>query len=93
MQNLFRNLPVRYQEFKTNYKTQFTNSVSLLENYALISTEAKITVVNSTRDKPWDVILSNGGPNPKVRDNILSVLGKKVYETLGEVKIETDYFK
>jgi len=93
LQNLFRNLPVRYQEFKTNYKTQFTNSVSLLENYALISTEAKITVVNSTRDKPWDVILSNSGPNPRVRDNILAVLGKKIFETLGEVKIETDYFK
>jgi len=45
------------------------------------------------RHDSWDVILSNGGPNPKVRDNILSVLGKKVYETLGEVKIETDYFK
>jgi len=93
LQNLFRNLPVRYQEFKTNYKTQFTNSVSLLENYALISTEAKITVVNSTRDKPWDVILSNSGPNPRTRDNILAVLGKKIFETLGEVKIETDYFK
>lgn len=53
LQNLFRNLPVRYQEFKANYKSQFTSAVSLLENYALISTEAKITVINSTADKPY----------------------------------------
>jgi len=98
---------VRYQEFKTNYKHQFTSAVSLLENYALISNEARITVANSTAAKPylslfkietndlfrWEVILSNNGPCPGMKENILAILGKKTFDTLGEVKVETDYFK
>lgn len=51
IKNLFRELPVRYQEFKANYQHQFAKAVSLVESYALICTGIKIVMVNSTQEK------------------------------------------
>lgn len=65
-----------------------------MESFCLITVGKKITLVNSTSDKPyllnfqfklsWNVVVTNQGPNKSLDENISSVLGKKVLNNLGD---------
>lgn len=44
--NLFHSLPVRQQEFKRHIKREYTKALSLLQAYALISQNTRLTVTN-----------------------------------------------
>lgn len=48
---LFSNLPVRRSEFVKNIKKQYNKLLSILQAYAVISTNVRFRVVNSNGNK------------------------------------------
>ena len=51
IKDLFKDLPVRLMEFKKTYKTQYARALQLLQAYAIIATESKITVSYNLGEK------------------------------------------
>jgi DNA mismatch repair protein PMS2 len=51
---LFSALPVRYRDFQTNIKKQYTSAIQLLQTYALISEGVKIQVIHTSKSEPHD---------------------------------------
>ena len=45
---IFTNWPVRYQELKKNIKREFAKSVVMVEQYALVSDNIRISLVHHT---------------------------------------------
>lgn len=47
VRDLFKDLTVRYVEFKKNHKNQYAKTVAMMQSYAIIATQTKLTVFNS----------------------------------------------
>ena len=47
IRNLFRKLPVRYNEFKKTCKTQFHKAMGALQTYAIINAQINFSVSNT----------------------------------------------
>ena len=50
VKNLFKDLTVRYTEFKKSHKNQYAKAVAMLQAYAIIATQTKLTVSNNQGD-------------------------------------------
>ncbi|KAI7875778.1 DNA mismatch repair protein MutL [Lichtheimia hyalospora FSU 10163] len=75
--NLFHSLPVRQQEFKRHIKREYTKALSLLQAYALISQNTRLTVTNQTSRGQGSKLLATSG-NKTIRENIVNVFGTKM---------------
>ena len=51
VKDLFKDLPVRLMEFKKNYKTQYARALQLIQAYAIIATETKLSVSYNLGEK------------------------------------------
>lgn len=51
VKDIFKDLPVRLNEYKKNYKTQYTRALLLLQAYAIIATNSRLSVSNNAGDK------------------------------------------
>ncbi|XP_012254056.2 mismatch repair endonuclease PMS2 isoform X1 [Athalia rosae] len=85
VKNLFKSLPVRYKEFQRNFKKEFTKAIQVLYGYCLVCTNIRITCSNTVSGKQSTPIVVTLGA-ASVRDNILSVFGKKALDGLIPVK-------
>ena len=81
IKDLFKDLPVRLIEFKKPHKSQFAKAICLMQSYAIISTETRITVLNNQGDSmPFNTVfrtLSKPGQNwyKALSENIARILG------------------
>ncbi|CAG8451698.1 6244_t:CDS:10 [Cetraspora pellucida] len=76
LQDLFEPIPVRHQEFKKNIKREFGKTLTLLQAYAIICKNLKITCSNQLNRSARTVVLSTNG-NCSIRDNIANLFGAK----------------
>jgi len=51
VKDLFKDLPVRLTEFKKSYKNQYARALQLLQAYAIIATESKLSVAYNLGEK------------------------------------------
>lgn len=82
VQKLFSTLPVRRMEFERTIKKHYQKLLSVLQGYALIATNVKLTVSNlSSATKSKSIVLTTSG-HSKLEDNILTVFGSKFLASL-----------
>ena len=105
MSNLFSTLPVRRKEFSKNCKREFAKAITLLQGYALIKTNVKISVfhqppnglfsyflrvsVMGLRSRKSSIQLSTNG-NGTVRENITNVFGAKILTSLEPLNLHLE---
>ncbi len=77
VESLFVNLPVRRRELEKNIKREYGKVLAVLQAYACISTEAKLSVSNvMAKGKKVTVFATKS--NNRTRENIANVFGAKV---------------
>ncbi|KAF9980169.1 hypothetical protein BGZ75_008747 [Mortierella antarctica] len=74
--NLFEGMPVRRNEFVKNIKREYTKCIGLIQAYALIATNVRISCVSQMDKKPAVSYIATSG-NATVRQNIINVFGPK----------------
>ncbi|CAM0135028.1 unnamed protein product [Umbelopsis sp. WA50703] len=74
--NLFQSLPVRYKEFKKNIKREFTKALNIIQSYAIISPNIRISASNQMGKGSSNKIL-NCNANKTIRENIANIFGAK----------------
>ncbi len=81
VENLFANLPVRRRELEKNIKREYGKVLNILQAYACISTQVKLSVSNvMSKGKKAAVFATQS--NNSTRDNIANVFGAKVLSAL-----------
>ncbi|KAG8528524.1 uncharacterized protein KY384_007442 [Bacidia gigantensis] len=76
VENLFQNLPVRRRELEKNIKREYSRVLNILQAYACINTQARISLSNyMTKGKKVVVFATKG--NHTTRENIANVFGAK----------------
>ncbi|KAI1321801.1 hypothetical protein EDD11_000077 [Mortierella claussenii] len=74
--NLFEGMPVRRNEFVKNIKREFAKCIGLIQAYALIVPNVRISCVSQVDKKPAVTQIATSG-NASVRQNIINVFGPK----------------
>ncbi|CAG8621548.1 13234_t:CDS:10, partial [Ambispora gerdemannii] len=77
VKNLFENLPVRFREFKKNARRELTKALNLVQAYAIICSDVRITCTNQIGKSERTKIIATHG-NKTVRENIANVFGAKM---------------
>ena len=81
VEDLFMSLPVRRRELEKNVKREYTKVLGVLQAYACISTQARISVSNvMAKGKKIPVFATKS--NQTTRENIASVFGTKALSAL-----------
>ncbi|KYQ92674.1 MutL DNA mismatch repair protein [Tieghemostelium lacteum] len=91
LQQLFKKMPVRYQEFKRNIKKEFIKLQSILQSYALVSLHCRILAYNQVGKTPRSCILSTPASN-SLRDNVITIYGTSVAHNLDEFTAKDNLF-
>ncbi|KAI8601345.1 hypothetical protein EDD21DRAFT_398573 [Dissophora ornata] len=74
--NLFEGMPVRRSEFVKNIKREYVKCIGLIQAYALIVPNVRISCVSQTDKKPPVTQIATSG-NASIRQNIINVFGPK----------------
>jgi len=77
VEDIFRNLPVRRRELEKNIKREYGKALGVLQAYACISTQARISVSNITAKGKKAVVFATRS-SPTTKENIANVFGAKV---------------
>ena len=86
VETIFKSLPVRRQELEKNIKREYGKVLVLLQAYACISTNVKVSVSN-VMGKKKAVVFSTKS-NKTTRDNIANVFGSKTLSSLVSLDLE-----
>lgn len=89
MANLFSTLPVRRKEFSKNCKREFTKAITILQGYALIRTDVKISVFHQPPNGKSTLQLSTNG-NKTIRENIANLFGSKLLTSLEPLNLKLE---
>ena len=76
VEDLFRNLPVRRQELEKNIKRDYGRALGVLQAYACISTQTRISISNVMAKGKKAVVFATKS-SQSTRDNIANVFGAK----------------
>jgi DNA mismatch repair protein MutL len=87
VENIFKNLPVRWKEFERNIKKEFSKMIQILYNYCLVSVGVKITCTNIFGNKCANLVVSTNGAK-NLLDNFTAVFGRKIQENLIEIELQ-----
>ncbi|KAF9109505.1 Mismatch repair endonuclease pms2 [Mortierella sp. AM989] len=74
--NLFEGMPVRRSEFVKNIKREYSKCIGLIQAYALIVPNVRISCVSQMDKKPAMTQIATSG-NTSIRQNIINVFGPK----------------
>ncbi|ODV59577.1 ATP-binding mismatch repair protein ASCRUDRAFT_81886 [Ascoidea rubescens DSM 1968] len=87
--NLFENLPVRRKNFIKNHKREFNKAIELLTNYCLITENVRLKIFNILpKRNNKNLIIATKGLNNKLKDNIYSVFGSKIFNFKSLIEID-----
>ena len=89
VENLFRNLPVRRRELEKNIKREYGKVLAVLQAYACISTQVKVSVSNVMTKGKKSVVFATKS-NPSTRENIANVFGAKTLPALITMDLSFD---
>ncbi|KAG0286996.1 Mismatch repair endonuclease pms2 [Linnemannia gamsii] len=85
--NLFEGMPVRRSEFVKNIKREYNKCIGLVQAYALIATNVRISCVSQVDKKPAVTYIATSG-NSAVRQNIINVFGPKAMTDLVDFELK-----
>ncbi|KAF9144150.1 hypothetical protein BG015_000194 [Linnemannia schmuckeri] len=85
--NLFEGMPVRRSEFVKNIKREYNKCIGLVQAYALIATNVRISCVSQVDKKPAVTYIATSG-NATIRQNIINVFGPKAMTDLIEFELK-----
>ncbi|GJJ71777.1 DNA mismatch repair protein PMS2 [Entomortierella parvispora] len=85
--NLFEGMPVRRNEFVKNIKREYTKCIGLIQAYALIVPNVRISCVSQTDKKSAVTYIATSG-NASVRQNIINVFGPKAMVDVVDFDLE-----
>ena len=86
VEDLFMSLPVRRKELEKNIKREYSKVLAILQAYACISTNARISVSN-VMTKGKKVIVFATKSNQTTRENIATVFGTKALPALAAMDL------
>ena len=89
VETIFKNLPVRRQELERNIKREYGKVLSLLQAYACISTNVKVSVSNVMAKGKKAVVFSTKS-NRTTRENIANVFGAKTLSALISLDLDLE---
>ncbi len=89
VENLFMNLPVRRRELEKNIKREYGKVLGVLQAYACISTQARISVSNVMSKGKKAVVFATKS-NQTTRDNIANVFGAKALAGLVAMNLDCE---
>ena len=81
VENIFKNLPVRRRELEKNIKREYGKALGVLQSYACISTQAKISASNLVT-KGKKIVAFATESSSTTRENIANVFGSKILSGL-----------
>ena len=87
VENLFSSLPVRRRELEKNIKREYSKVLTILQAYACISTQIKLSVSNYTKGKKAIIFVTKA--NGSTKENIANIYGTKVLP--GLVKMDLNF--
>ena len=86
VENLFMNLPVRRRELEKNIRREYSKTLAILQAYACISTQARVSVSN-VMAKGKKVLVFATKSNQTTRENIATVFGTKALPALASLNL------
>ena len=86
VENIFNALIVRRKELEKNIKREYAKVLSLLQAYACISVDVRISVSNTIGKQRKEAFKTKG--NKSTRDNIANVYGSKMLSALIPLDLE-----
>ena len=89
VENLFMNLPVRRRELVKNIKREYGKVLGMLQTYACISLDVKVSVSNQMPKGKKAVVFATKS-NPTTRENIANIFGAKTLSALIPLDLEFD---
>lgn len=89
VKNLFMNLPVRRRELVKNIKREYGKVLAMLQAYACISLNAKVSVSNQMPKGKKAVVFATRS-NPTTRENIANIFGAKALPALIPLDLDFD---
>ena len=87
VEDIFRGLPVRRRELEKNIKREYGKALAVLQAYACISTQARVSVSNMVVKGKKNVAFATRS-NPSTRDNIINVFGAKTVSGLIDMSLK-----
>jgi len=98
--DLFSTLPVRRKEFSKNCKREFAKVITILQGYALVTTDVKISIFHQPPNGYYPLIcglmiskstlqLSTNG-NKTIRENITNVFGARSLSSLEQLNLHLE---
>ncbi|KAG0218911.1 hypothetical protein B0O80DRAFT_504572 [Mortierella sp. GBAus27b] len=84
--NLFEGLPVRRGELVRNIKREYPKCLEIIQAYALITTNVRISCISQVDKRPPNTQISTIG-NGSIRQNIINVFGPKDAANLVELNL------
>lgn len=87
VEDIFRNLPVRRRELEKNIKREYGKALGVLQAYACISTQARISVSNMMAKGKKTVVFATRS-SPTTRENIANVFGTKALPGLAVMDLK-----
>ncbi|GAM22137.1 hypothetical protein SAMD00019534_053120 [Acytostelium subglobosum LB1] len=81
--NLFRRIPVRYQEFKRNIKREYAKLQTVLQQYAIVAVGVRMAIYNQPARSTRVPVLTTSG-SEEMRNNVTAVFGAKISAALDD---------
>ncbi|VVT57261.1 uncharacterized protein SAPINGB_P005617 [Magnusiomyces paraingens] len=85
--NLFETLPVRRKDFLKNSKREFSKAINLLQAYAIICTNVKIVVSNSSSQSNKKTVLFSTTGKGGLKSSVANIFGVSIFEKLVPIDI------
>lgn len=86
VEDLFKSLPVRRRELEKNVKREYGKVLGILQAYACITTQARISVSNVMAKGKKAIVFATKS-NQTTRENIASVFGIRALPALAAMKL------
>lgn len=86
IEDVFWNLPVRRRELEKNIKREYAKALGVLQAYACISTQARISISNAMAKGKKTIVFATRS-NSNTRENIASVFGAKAVNGLSKMDL------
>ncbi|GAW79147.1 DNA mismatch repair protein PMS1 [Plasmodium gonderi] len=95
-ENIFKNIPIRKKDFIKNIKSQLSDLLLLMQQYAIIYCHIKFIIHNIVTIKGtvknMNMLITNGG-NESVKKSIYTIYGKRNIGNLIEFNIDNEEWK